>query len=56
LATVTWLPQANASNLEPVDDLMEPLIKQNGSVNPTVEYLGKATATGSRCRQRVAAR
>ena len=42
LATVTWLPQANANNLEPVDDIMEPLIKQNGSVNPTVEYLGKA--------------
>ena len=42
LAMATWLPQANDSNLEPVDDLMEPLIKQNGSVNPTVEYLGKA--------------
>src|SRR5947207_8055861 len=27
LATVTWLPQANANNLEPVDDIMEPLIK-----------------------------
>jgi ABC-type glycerol-3-phosphate transport system substrate-binding protein len=42
LATVTWLPQANAKYLEPVDDIMEPLIKQNGPVNPTVEYLGKA--------------
>jgi ABC-type glycerol-3-phosphate transport system substrate-binding protein len=42
LATVTWLPQANAKYLEPVDDIMGPLIKQNGSVNPTVEYLGKA--------------
>ena len=42
LATVTWLPHANDNNLEPVDDVMEPLIKQNGAVNPTVEYLGKA--------------
>jgi ABC-type glycerol-3-phosphate transport system substrate-binding protein len=42
LATVTWLPHANANSLEPVDDVMELLIKQNGPVNPTVEYLGKA--------------
>jgi ABC-type glycerol-3-phosphate transport system substrate-binding protein len=39
---VTWLPHANANSLEPVDDVMELLIKQNGPVNPTVEYLGKA--------------
>jgi ABC-type glycerol-3-phosphate transport system substrate-binding protein len=42
LATVTWLPHANANSLEPVDDVMELLIEQNGPVNPTVEYLGKA--------------
>ena len=36
----TWEPQAHASNLEPVDDIMAELIKQNGAVNPTVEYLG----------------
>ena len=29
------------SNLEPVDDIMGELIKQNGAVNGTVEYLGK---------------
>jgi hypothetical protein len=42
LAMATWLPHANDSNLEPVDDVMESLINQNGAVNPTVEYLGKA--------------
>jgi ABC-type glycerol-3-phosphate transport system substrate-binding protein len=38
----TWYPQAYASSLEPVDDIMEPLIKQNGAVNDTVTYLGRA--------------
>jgi ABC-type glycerol-3-phosphate transport system substrate-binding protein len=38
----SWLPSDNARNLEPLDDVMEPLIKQNGAVNPTVEYLGKS--------------
>jgi ABC-type glycerol-3-phosphate transport system substrate-binding protein len=38
----SWLPSDNARNLEPVDDVMEALIKQNGAVNPTVEYLGKS--------------
>ena len=42
LAMATWLPQDNAKNLEPVDDIMAPLIAQNGAVNATVEYLGKA--------------
>ena len=32
------------------------LIKQNGAVNATVEYLGKSTASGSPCRRRSAAR
>ena len=41
LAMPTWWPQDQALNLEPVDDIMEPLIKQNGAVNGTVEYLGK---------------
>ena len=31
----------HARNLEPVDDVMAELIKQNGNVNATVEYLGK---------------
>ncbi|HEX2888239.1 ABC transporter substrate-binding protein [Vineibacter terrae] len=41
LAFSTWLPAEHAERLEPVNDLMEPLIKQNGAVNATVEYLGK---------------
>jgi ABC-type glycerol-3-phosphate transport system substrate-binding protein len=41
LAMSTWLPAEYARNLEPVNDLMGPLIKQNGKVNATVEYLGK---------------
>jgi ABC-type glycerol-3-phosphate transport system substrate-binding protein len=42
LAMNTWLPHQNAEQLETVDDVMEPLIKQNGAVNATVEYLGRA--------------
>ena len=41
LALSTWLPSQHASILEPVDDVMGDLIKQNGAVNGTVEYLGK---------------
>lgn len=41
-AMPTWWPQAYADQLEPVNDIMEPLIKQNGKVNETVEYLGRA--------------
>jgi len=37
----TWLPARYADQLTPVNDIMEPLIKQNGKVNDTVEYLGK---------------
>jgi hypothetical protein len=39
----TWEPQAHAKDLEPVDDIMAELIKLNGAVNPTVEYLAHAT-------------
>ena len=39
-AMPTWWPQAYADQLEPVNDIMEPLIKQNGKVNTAVEYLG----------------
>ena len=39
----TWWPQQHADDLEPVNDLMTELVKQNGAVNGTVEYLGKAT-------------
>jgi len=41
LAMQSWWPHANADLLEPVNDIMEPLIKQNGEVNGTVQYLGK---------------
>src|SRR3981081_3955055 len=33
LAIPPWGPQDHAKSLEPVDDIMEPLIKQNGAVN-----------------------
>src|SRR4051794_17950673 len=42
LALPTWWAQAYAKSLVPVNDIMEPLIKQNGAVNDTVTYLGKA--------------
>jgi len=42
IALSTWLPHAHAENLEPVNDVVEPLIKQNGDVNGTVKYLGVA--------------
>ena len=42
LALTSYLPHEHAKNLEPVDDIMGPLIKQNGTVNPAVEYLGRA--------------
>ena len=38
----TWYCHANADSLAPVNDIMEPLIKQNGAVNDTVTYLGKS--------------
>ena len=41
LAFSTFLPAEHANLLEPVDDIMAPLIEQNGAVNATVEYLGK---------------
>ena len=41
LALTSWLPSRYAEQLTPVNDIMEPLIKPNGAVNATVEYLGK---------------
>src|ERR1700719_408332 len=41
LAMPTWNPHANSDLLEPVNDIMDPLIKQNGEVNDTVKYLGQ---------------
>ena len=37
----TWYPQDMADLLVDVKDIMDPLIKQNGAVNGTVQYLGK---------------
>jgi ABC-type glycerol-3-phosphate transport system substrate-binding protein len=42
LAMPTWWPQANSDQLEPVNDIMESIVKQNGDVNGTVKYLGQA--------------
>jgi ABC-type glycerol-3-phosphate transport system substrate-binding protein len=41
LAMNTFLPARYADQLVPMNDVMEQLIKQNGAVNATVEYLGK---------------
>ena len=41
LAMNTFLPARYSDQLVPVNDLIEPLIKENGAVNATVEYLGK---------------
>src|SRR3954454_24315951 len=38
----SWQPHGHAENLEPVNDIMDELIKQNGAVNDTVTYLGKS--------------
>jgi ABC-type glycerol-3-phosphate transport system substrate-binding protein len=42
LYMTTWSPQDYANSLEPVDDVMAELIKQNGPVNDTAVYLGRA--------------
>ena len=42
IAMPTWWPHANADMIEPVDDIMEPIVKENGAVNGTVKYLGQA--------------
>jgi ABC-type glycerol-3-phosphate transport system substrate-binding protein len=42
LAMPNWLAHANAELLEPVNDIMGPIIKQNGAVNDTANYLGQA--------------
>jgi ABC-type glycerol-3-phosphate transport system substrate-binding protein len=43
LAFPSWQPSDHANRLEPVDDIMAELIKQNGAVNPTVEYLARSS-------------
>ena len=41
MAMPTWWSHAQSELLEPVNDIMEPIIKQNGEVNNTVKYLGQ---------------
>ena len=54
LAFPTWEPQAHRQNLEPVDDVMTELIKQNGTGQSRPSNISAApTAAGSRCRRRV---
>ena len=56
LAMPTWWPHANSEQMEPVNDIMEPLIKQNGEVNGTVKYPVSLTANGSASQPASAAR
>jgi ABC-type glycerol-3-phosphate transport system substrate-binding protein len=37
----TWWCHANSDLMEPVNDIMEPIIAENGEVNSTVKYLGQ---------------
>src|SRR6266446_5093262 len=41
LTFLTWAAPAQADNLEPVDDLMAALIKENGKVSESIEFVGK---------------
>src|SRR5256885_10441982 len=42
LQFVAWYPLSLAKSLEPVDDVMGGLLKQNGKVSPAIEYLGRS--------------
>lgn len=41
LAMPSWQAAERARNLEPVDDIINPLISKYGAANKTVEYLGR---------------
>src|SRR5438045_4329851 len=41
LSMPTWWPHANSELLEPVNDIMGPIVAENGEVNGTVNYLGQ---------------
>ena len=41
LAIPTWWVHANSELLEPVNDIMGPIVAENGEVNGTVKYLGQ---------------
>src|ERR1700747_3346996 len=41
LTFLAWAAAAQIDNLEPVDDIMTPLIAQNGKISPGIEYVAK---------------
>src|SRR5690242_16153414 len=41
LTFLAWAAAAQADNLEPVDDIMAPLIKANGKISEGIEYVAK---------------
>jgi hypothetical protein len=41
LTFLAWAAAAQADNLEPVDDIMAPLIAQNGKISRGIEYVAK---------------
>src|SRR3954453_14745389 len=45
LAMATWRVHNYAERLEPGNDVMEPILKQNGEVNGTVKYLGQVNGS-----------
>ena len=47
MAMPTWWSHAQSDLLEPVNDIMEPIVKQNGEVNSTVKYLGQLDGSGN---------
>src|SRR6202795_3442075 len=42
LSIPTWWAHANSEQLEPVNDIMGPIVAENGEVNGTVKYLGQS--------------
>ena len=48
LAFTSFLPARYSEQMVPVNELMDELIKQNGKVNDTVEYLGKVDLKSER--------
>ena len=45
LAMTTWRPHNHAELLEPVNDIMEPILRQNGEVNSVAKYLGQVNGS-----------
>ena len=51
IAMPTWWPHAQEKSLEPVDDIMAELIKQNGDVNGPSSTSARLAVAGSPCRR-----